>query len=67
MTSARPRCPACGSADTARIVYGYPADELLDAARHGEVKLGGCVLSHDDPEWHCSACDHEWPEPDRRR
>jgi hypothetical protein len=22
----------------------------------GRVKLGGCVVSGDDPQWHCQAC-----------
>lgn len=44
----RPRlCPHCSSRDTAPIVYGYPGEELIAAARQGEVVLGGCCITGD--------------------
>ncbi len=62
MASERPVCPKCGSNHVARILYGLPADsdELkreLDAKRS---VLGGCVVTDDDPEWHCNECRREW-------
>jgi len=39
-----------------KIVYGYPGWELGQAEERGEVALGGCVVSYDDPEWACPNC-----------
>jgi hypothetical protein len=37
-----PACPECGSRENViPIVYGYPSDELFEAADRGEVELGG--------------------------
>lgn len=42
MNSTRSRkCPECGGR-LIRVVYGFPDDELAEAARRGEVALGGC-------------------------
>ena len=56
----RPECPSCGSTKVAEIVFGYPTEETLEAGTRGELVLGGCIVSEIDPEWHCTACDHEW-------
>jgi len=57
-------CPACGSTRIVRIFYGLPTqdsmDDVLEASRRGEIELGGCTVSDDDPEWHCKACGNEW-------
>jgi hypothetical protein len=39
-----------------RILYGYPTAESFERAGRGEIVLGGCVLTGDDPEWACPAC-----------
>lgn len=59
------KCPACGEANTARIMYGLPSfdQELGESLSTGEVVLGGCVLSPDNPKWHCNLCHHEWGQP----
>ncbi|UCH79180.1 MAG: hypothetical protein JSU81_04330 [Candidatus Coatesbacteria bacterium] len=37
-----PACPKCGSDENViPIVYGYPSEELFEAAERGEVALGG--------------------------
>lgn len=37
-----PACPQCGSDENVLpIVYGYPSEELFEAAERGEVALGG--------------------------
>jgi hypothetical protein len=57
-------CPSCGSVRVVRLAYGFPGDEMWDAARSGTIKLGGCVLGPMDrweDEWHCWACaDRTW-------
>ncbi|ADU29131.1 hypothetical protein [Evansella cellulosilytica] len=57
-------CPNCFSKDVANIIYGYPSHELLEEANEGKVKLGGCIISVDDPEYACNACDHSWTKED---
>lgn len=60
----RPDCPKCGSGQdkVIPIIYGMPGAELGRAADRGEVILRGCIVSADDPQWHCKACGHEWRE-----
>lgn len=55
------RCPACGSARVATILWGLPAgspalDRDLEA---GRVALGGCCVGDDDPAWACADCGAE--------
>ncbi len=55
---ARPpaQCPRCGSTDTVRIVYGYPTQEAVEAAKRDEIRLGGCLITGHDPTRQCRAC-----------
>jgi DNA-directed RNA polymerase subunit RPC12/RpoP len=48
-------CPACG-ARLAMVVYGLVGPELVEADRRGEVWLGGCIISSDDPRYRCPEC-----------
>lgn len=50
-------CPACGSADVARIMYGFPTSEAFDDPT---IVLGGCVVWPDSPAFACRGCEHEW-------
>ena len=52
------RCPTCGRPSTP-IVYGYPEAEIMQAAKRGEVALGGCVIGREDPSHVCVA-GHRW-------
>ena len=52
-------CPACGATgEPIPVVYGMPGPDgdLLAASERGEVVLGGCSLTGDDPEWACATC-----------
>lgn len=62
MTSKPDRCPECGSAKVASILYGLPdfSDELERELNAEEVELGGCIIMDDDPLWHCVECQHRW-------
>ena len=53
---AAPPCPDCMSGDSVPIVYGLPGIQLHHAALRGEILLGGCVISGDDPQWICRVC-----------
>jgi len=51
------KCPTC-SAGLTPIVYGMPDQELGEAAQRGEIKLGGCVIWFDNPDFECRGADH---------
>lgn len=53
------RCPKCEALEVVPIVYGLPGEELLAAGEAGEVFLGGCVVSDEDPAWRCRVCRFE--------
>ena len=55
-------CPKCASAQTAPILYGYPADmdAYMKAVKGGEIIGGGCVVEARSPAWGCLACGHRW-------
>jgi len=42
------------------IAYGYPGPGMLEDADKGLVKLGGCVISGNDPHWYCQVCQSRW-------
>jgi rubrerythrin len=55
-------CPRCGATVTLLpILYGYPSHETFEAYERGEIQLGGCVVTDDDPEFACPACDAPLP------
>ena len=53
-------CPKCNSKNIIPIVYGYPSLELSKEAEKGQVHLGGCCVTDNDPEWYCKDCEREW-------
>jgi hypothetical protein len=54
-------CPRCGSTDAVEIIYGDPDVELGEAARRGEVVLGGCVIGPESPDYECRTCHEPLP------
>lgn len=52
------KCPSCGGKKIADILWGMPdfSPELEDDMEKGRIVLGGCVVTGDDPEWECTAC-----------
>ena len=56
------RCPECGGAQVASILYGLPDfDEKLEQGLDsGRIVLGGCTIWNGMPEWHCVGCKHRW-------
>lgn len=59
-------CPDCGSKRIVSIMYGFPSKEGFEAARRGEIVLGGCIMD-DGPGWHCKDCFNSWPDRPKRR
>ena len=54
--------PKCGLNKVVSILYGLPMfdEELERKLDAGEIVLGGCCVSGDDPTWHCVSCRHQW-------
>ncbi len=50
-------CPACGSDAVVPLAYGMPGPAMADAARRGEIALGGCVIVSGSPRLSCRSCD----------
>jgi DNA-directed RNA polymerase subunit RPC12/RpoP len=59
-------CPRCGSRDVIPILYGYPLPETMEAAERGEIELGGCCVTGNDPTLKCRACGEEFGGRRRR-
>jgi len=53
-------CPKCRSSNIIPILYGIPTSEAAEERDKKLLKLGGCVVSDDDPQWHCKDCRHEF-------
>jgi hypothetical protein len=51
-----PACPECSSKNPLPIAYGLPGEEMIEAHERGEIALGGCCLTGDDPDWACRSC-----------
>ncbi len=55
-----PACPKCKSENTIPISYGYPSEKGMRQAEKGKIKLGGCCISDNDPQWYCKSCKKEF-------
>lgn len=57
-------CPKCKSEKTAPILYGLPADEMLEASKRGEIIFGGCAVTDDmpQPDYGCTECGFRWSD-----
>ena len=55
-----PKCPNCGGDETIPIIYGLPLPSMGEKERRGEVLLGGCIVSGNDPEWYCKVCKNRF-------
>jgi hypothetical protein len=61
------KCPKCGCAKVASILYGLPAfsPELERELKEGKTVLGGCCVTECDPAWQCIECEtHIYRETD---
>ena len=61
------KCPSCNSNNVVTIVYGMPSSELEEQAQRGEIILGGCVVTENDPELYCKDCGREFHKERSRR
>jgi hypothetical protein len=42
------------------IIYGYPMEEAIQIAKHGEAVLGGCLVFDDAPNTQCEDCRRQF-------
>ena len=55
------QCTKCSSKENVvPIAYGYPGPEMWKESEMGEIKLGGCGIVENAPEWYCNKCEHEF-------
>ena len=51
-------CPKCKSnRDVIPISYGKPTPKGFEKSKAGLIKLGGCVLFQQRPQWYCKTDD----------
>ena len=60
MSKKKLQSPQCGSKDIATITFGYPSPEMIEGVDTGDIVLGGCCVTEDDPKWHCKDCKYGW-------
>ena len=53
------KCPKCGN-KLARIVYGEPTLEAVEAIKRKELYPGGCMVFPGAPNYHCYHCELEF-------
>lgn len=44
------KCPECNSNKVIPILYGYLSVDLWEKEKRDKVKLGGCIVTPDDPK-----------------
>lgn len=55
------KCPNCSSAEfVVPIRYGMPGPGMQQKYYEGEIKLGGCCMAEEMPNWHCKKCEHDY-------
>ena len=52
----KPVCPKCKSKNVIPIMYGLPTGEVAREEKEGKIKLGGCCVGENDPQWYCKEC-----------
>ena len=57
----RVKCPLCHD-KLALWIFGEPTYEAFLKAEKHEYILGGCLVSGDDPCWHCYGCNHDFTD-----
>ena len=61
MRKSSKKCPNCSSAKSVvPIRYGMPGVEMQQKHYEGKIKLGGCSVTEDAPNWHCKECERDF-------
>lgn len=62
MKNPKLNCPKCKTnREVIPILYGYPSYEGFKKAEAGKLKLGGCEITEDSPQFYCKACQETIP------
>ena len=54
------KCPKCFKSFIVPIRYGMPGPEMQQDYYEGKIKLGGCTMDVNYPNYHCNDCKYEW-------
>jgi len=54
------QCPKCKSKKVIPIAYGLPTYETFKLSEEGKIKLGGCCVTNNDPEYFCKDCGNKF-------
>jgi rubrerythrin len=55
-------CPRCGSTvEPVPVLYGDPTPEAFADADAGRIRLGGCLMEPEAPDYRCPICDAALP------
>ncbi len=56
------QCSSCGGKLFGSYLYGlaYPDEELFAQIERGEVRVSGCLIEFDDPQWFCRNCGTDY-------
>ena len=52
-------CPRCGG-KVVPILYGEPNKQAYEEYLQGNVALGGCCVTGNDPDWECLGCEQQF-------
>jgi hypothetical protein len=52
-----PHCPQCGARAALPILYGIPSEEMIMAAKLGQIVLGGEATIDSRRAWRCQSSE----------
>tara|TARA_Y100000590_G_C15697797_1_gene1005800 strand:- start:819 stop:1058 length:240 start_codon:yes stop_codon:yes gene_type:complete len=57
------RCSSCSGTTFGSYIYGLvlPDDDLFAQIGRGDIRLSGCCIELDSPQWFCRDCDTDHP------
>ena len=56
----KPQCPNCKSKKVIPITYGLPPNKMVKLSYEGKIKLGGCCVTENDPDYFCKDCGNKF-------
>ena len=57
------RCLSCSGTTFGSYLYGlvFPDEDLFAQIGRGEIRLRGCCIEFDSPQWFCRTCNTDHP------
>jgi hypothetical protein len=54
-------CPVClKTKSVIPVIYGMPTRKMFRNTKSGKYRLGGCIITQDNPKYYCKADDFEF-------